>query len=215
MSSNFTFNLKLLESLFPDLSIRQDSSALGATSATSALYSYIISRNYPAKLRVLEAGSGCGILSIMLALANPDWDISGIEIQPQLHALAEANAAALKLKINFSEADLRAYKCEQPYDLIVSNPPWQKLGSGLISPNAERAICRSEMLCTMQDIFALCHRTLTQSKEAILLYPHTRQTELQTLAEASGMKILAISPADSNCNVFHLHSSQTQKTSFQ
>lgn len=184
--------------------IMQDCQSLGASSATAELYAYTCKALNKARLRVLEAGSGSGVLSILLAQANPDWELCGIEIQPHLCALAQANAASLNLDISFLEADLRLY-AGNPADLIVSNPPWQKLGCGIISPNPQRAICRSELLCSMPDLLEFVWCNLKPLGEAILLYPPSRGKELLSLAVEYGFKVESSLPHSKSCQIFHLY----------
>lgn len=182
----------------------QDACALGATNATAALFDYVNTNVKARKHRVLEAGCGSGVLSIMLARAHPEWDVHGIEIQPHLNAMAQANAEALSLKISFSEADIRSFTSSEQFDLIVSNPPWQKLGHGIQSPNRERAICRSEILCTMPDILDCCSRNLKPEGQAILLYPPSRLADLLQMAPLSGLSLEATVPVDKSCRIYTL-----------
>lgn len=184
--------------------ILQDSSILGATSATDALYKYACSNFTEPKLRVLDLGSGSGVLSILLSLANPDWVIRGIEIQPRLCAMAKDNAAELGLKVLFTEADICSYTNPVMYDLIVSNPPWQVVGKGLLSPNPERAISRSEILCTMDNLLTCCKRNLILGGQAILLYPPARSAELMNNAQQAGFNLIRSVPVDKSCQIFHL-----------
>jgi len=184
--------------------ILQNSSALGVTSATAALYEYITTSFDDAKLRVLEAGSGSGILCIMLHLIHPHWDITGLEIQASLHNLAQANAAALKVPVRLLCTDLRDYADEHKYDLIVSNPPWQKTGQGLVSPKLERAICKTELHCTMPDLLAFCQRNLNTKQHAVLLYPISRQQELLNEAGIAGLRLINKVSVDKTTMIFHL-----------
>ena len=43
--------------------------------------------------RILDLGSGCGVIPLILAYRNPTASITGLEIQPELAALARKNAA--------------------------------------------------------------------------------------------------------------------------
>ncbi len=190
--------------LQPSASIYQDKRALGVTSATAALYEYITSNFSHHRMRVLEAGSGSGILSIMLQRSFPAWDITGLEIQASLHSLAEANATSLNLPVKFVCADLRSYTDADQYDLIISNPPWQKAGHGLVSPNPERAISRTELCCTMPGLLAFCERNLGESKQAVILYPPSRQAELIHEATKSKLNLLNCLAVDSSATIFHL-----------
>jgi tRNA1(Val) A37 N6-methylase TrmN6 len=184
--------------------ILQDSQLQGVTSATAALLEYIESNFIQPDLKVLEAGSGSGILSIMLKLGNPSWQLSGIEIQARLHELAEHNAASFNAEVRFMCADLCNYDAGDVFDLVVSNPPWQKTGNGLLSPNMERAICRSEVMCNMHQVLAFCQRNLKACKDAVLLYPSSRATELHSEAAKLNMVAVHQLTIDKSTSIFHL-----------
>lgn len=167
----------------------QAPNALGATSATAALYAYLLKQDLPRNSLVLELGSGSGVLSIMLALQRPDLAITGIEIQKELCAISCHNASGLQLSIAFLHQDLRTYTAPRPFQLIFANPPWQVLGKGIISPNPLRAASRSETSCTMSDVFACLSRNLASDGQAILLYPPSRASEASAIANQYGLQL--------------------------
>ncbi len=129
----------------------------------------------------------------MLALQRPGWRVEGLEIQPELVALARQNAAQCGLKIAFHEGDICSFT--HPYDLIVSNPPWRPLGSGKPSPSEARNISRFELLCSMSDVLACVKRNLSPSGDALLLYPQSRTDELARGAKNSLLDISSLFPA--------------------
>jgi tRNA1(Val) A37 N6-methylase TrmN6 len=145
--------------------------------------------------RVLELGSGNGIVSIMLALQRPHWKIDAIEIQPGLHALAVKNAALCNVRVNFMPFDLRDYDSGQKYDLIVSNPPWQKHGTGRQSNYPSRNISRHEISCAVPDVLNCAKRNLHPAGALILIYPGNREGEIRSQAENSLLDIISVSPA--------------------
>jgi tRNA1(Val) A37 N6-methylase TrmN6 len=161
---------------FPDQIIRQDPSALGASRATQLLYDAAINEFTGIPLRVLELGCGSGTLSIMCALARPLWQITAIDIQPHLIELAQANAEGCKVDISFLVQDLKQHQGE--YDLIISNPPWQKLGSGIMSPSLSRNLSRFELACNLADLIRSLQLCLVPTGSALLIYPESRNQDL-------------------------------------
>lgn len=157
--------------------IWQDSQSQRASHASQMLIDSALAlfpQNSPR--RVLELGSGSGVISIMCALARPLWQITGIEIQPHLHSLALENAANCQLPVSFELQDLRRHQGE--YDLILANPPWQKAGCGRLSPLESRNLSRIELACDMKDILACIRRCLAPRGTALLLYPSARKADL-------------------------------------
>jgi release factor glutamine methyltransferase len=76
--------------------------------------------------RVLDIGTGSGILAITLALELPDASITATDISPDAISVAKQNARALGAadRIRFAVSDLFAALDSQHFDCIVSNPPY-------------------------------------------------------------------------------------------
>lgn len=79
-------------------------------------------------LRVLDIGTGSGCIAIALARALPFAEVTATDISAGALAVAAQNARALKVKIDFVEADILKADTEKTlmkeYDVIVSNPPY-------------------------------------------------------------------------------------------
>lgn len=89
--------------------------------------------------RVLELGSGAGIASLCLAVRVTDCDVLGVEIDPELVAMASENAQAngLEKRVRFVVGDATVFDGSPPFDHVFFNPPFHAPG-GEISPNAQR-----------------------------------------------------------------------------
>ena len=75
--------------------------------------------------RVLDLGTGSGVIAITLALECPDATVIGTDQSPGALAIARENAAALGAVAGFLAGDWwSAVDDEPPFDLIVSNPPY-------------------------------------------------------------------------------------------
>lgn len=83
-------------------------------------------------LRIVDVGTGSGIIAITLVLEVPDADVYAIDISEQALQVATQNAEKLGADVTFVQGDLLTpVMNEQPFDVIVSNPPY--------IPNAEEA----------------------------------------------------------------------------
>ncbi len=143
------------------------------------------------ELRALDLGSGCGIVAIMLALQRPLWKIEGLEIQADQVSLARENAEICGLNINFHNGDMRSFVGQNPFDLIVSNPPWLIPGSGKPSPNPTRNFSRFELLGGMEEVLTCVKRNLAPRGDALLLYPQTRVAQLDSLSQKTMLDIIS------------------------
>lgn len=151
-------------------------------------------------IKLLELGSGNGIISIMLSHYHPKWVILGIEIQTHLIELSRDNAKLSETSPTFIEADLREFISSSKYDLIVSNPPYFSKDKGRISPIQERAISRHEITCNMMDILECIKRNLKKDGRAFILYPQNRWSDLDNFAKKVDLKAMKKFVLDSEEN---------------
>src|ERR1700760_3204034 len=79
----------------------------------------------PAPQRLLDIGTGSGILAVTLALELPDASVTATDISAAALAVAQQNARALGAteRVRFLQSDLFEGLREQRFDVIVSNPP--------------------------------------------------------------------------------------------
>ncbi len=100
--------------------------------------------------RIFELCSGCGIIGILLAIANRKSKIFGAEIDATMAEMSMRSAAANGLSAEFYNADIRKYRDGEykhifergAFDIVVCNPPYYKpnMPQGDVSPNATSEI---------------------------------------------------------------------------
>ena len=113
-------------------------------------------RKYPADL-IVDLGTGCGIIPLILAYREPNLKIFGIELQKELADIASSNVKENHMgsTITILRKDLKELKNDMisgPVDLILSNPPYRKAESGRINPDIQRALARHEITVCLEDI---------------------------------------------------------------
>ena len=92
--------------------------------------------------RVLDVGTGTGLIALMMAQRCPDAMITGIDIEPSAAGRAAQNAAQCPWpeRLDVLQADALAYVPSQRFDAVVCNPPFFK--GQLCSPDLARATAR-------------------------------------------------------------------------
>ncbi len=107
--------------------------------------------------KVLDFGTGNGILPILLAAKTAGRYFVGLEIQPELADMAKRSVQMNDLsdRIEIREGDLR--EADQifgraSFDVIVSNPPYMNQNHGLTNPQEAKAIARHEITCCLEDV---------------------------------------------------------------
>jgi release factor glutamine methyltransferase len=78
----------------------------------------------PEVARVLDYGTGSGVIAVVLAKERPDWTLSAIDCSPTALSVARENAAHHEVGITFLQACDLSCVSGQSFDLIVSNPPY-------------------------------------------------------------------------------------------
>jgi len=133
--------------------------------------------------RIIDLGTGCGIIPLILTFQKKAAKVIGVEIQPSLADLARRNAAwnRLSSRIQIWEEDLKKLKKEKwrgRFDLVLSNPPYRKIGSGRINPRQEKALARHEIKATLQDVFQTASDLLKEKGRLVMIYPASRAGDL-------------------------------------
>ena len=78
--------------------------------------------------RLVDLGTGSGIVAVTLALTRPDAEVSAVDISPAALDVARSNAARLGATVRFLAGDWFAPLAGERFDLIVSNPPYVAAG---------------------------------------------------------------------------------------
>ncbi|KPH14605.1 peptide chain release factor N(5)-glutamine methyltransferase [Chryseobacterium sp. ERMR1:04] len=76
------------------------------------------------KLRILDIGTGSGVIPLVLKKHFPEAEVSSIDFSEKALEVAKRNAAFHQLKINFIHGDYLNSELTDYYDIIISNPPY-------------------------------------------------------------------------------------------
>lgn len=111
----------------------------------------------PPQARVVDLGTGTGILPLLLSYYRQPRQVVGVELQEDLAALAVRNVEmnSLQEKIRIVQGNLKdapSVLGKGSFDAVVSNPPYQKKGTGLLGPDLSEALARHEIACTLEDV---------------------------------------------------------------
>lgn len=107
--------------------------------------------------RVLDLGTGGGIIPLLLSALHEGLHITGLEIQPET-----ADMAARSIALNRLESHVRIdcgdYKQvaslygHGQFEVVTSNPPYRERGRGLVSPSDSRAAARHELQGSLSEV---------------------------------------------------------------
>ncbi len=92
---------------------------------TAGLVDMVVAACPQEDLRVLDVGTGSGAIAIALARNLKFPQVTAIDVSPAALEIARENAAMLKAKVKFVEADVFSWTpAPESFDVIVSNPPY-------------------------------------------------------------------------------------------
>ena len=133
--------------------------------------------------RVLDLGSGSGVLSILLAVRFRPGEIVGMEIQEHLAEMARRTAAMNHLEdivkiIPGDAANIGDFFPPQSFDVVVSNPPYRKTRTGRTNENREKTVARHEIQGSLFLFLRSAFHALRDGGEVYLVYPAARAVEL-------------------------------------
>ena len=102
--------------------------------------------------RILDIGTGSGLMAVMAAQRCADARITGIDVDPDCVAQARDNAAASPWgdRIAIERCPLQSFEAAEKFDAAISNPPY--FVDSLLPPDAARTSARHTVSLTFDDI---------------------------------------------------------------
>lgn len=136
--------------------------------------------------KVLDLGTGTGILPILLEAKTKGEHFTGLEIQEESADMARRSVAYNRLeeKINIVTGDIKeAAQLFGPasFDVITTNPPYMINDHGLKNDADAKTIARHEILCTLDDILRESAKVLKEGKGRFyMIHKPFRLAEIMT-----------------------------------
>jgi tRNA1Val (adenine37-N6)-methyltransferase len=139
--------------------------------------------------RILDIGTGSGLLALMMAQRFGNAEIDAVEID---------EASALEAKLNFEQsrwserlhlihADFATYKVDNPYELIVSNPPFFQ--NDLLSGDARKDQARHGQQLPLEMLIQRSAEILSENGKLSLVMPADLLPRIEALLPAKGLAI--------------------------
>ena len=137
----------------------------------------------PRNSRVLDLGSGCGTLGLLLCAKDAGCHVTGVELEEKNHLKALENIRRNRLDARMESicADLRSVSerfSPGSFSCCISNPPYFSGGAS----SRTHAIARQESCCTPDDLLRCGARALKFGGDFFLVHKPERLAELITIA---------------------------------
>jgi tRNA1Val (adenine37-N6)-methyltransferase len=142
--------------------------------------------------RMLDIGSGCGIIPVYMANKGFRNPITGVEIQKDLFRLSlkncEMNGCSNIEFLNYDISSQWNLLENRPFHVVVSNPPYTRQETGRKSPGESRCIARHESHLTLSGLMALSSRLLRTKGRFYVIYPSKRLGEIISSARENRLE---------------------------
>lgn len=143
--------------------------------------------------KVLDLGTGTGIIPILLSAKTQAAHLTGLEIQEESVDMARRSVAinGLEEKITIVQGDIKeAGKLlgSASFDVVTCNPPYMIGQHGLVNPQVPKAIARHELLCTLEDVVAQTAKLLKPGGNFFMVHRPFRLTEIMVLLHQYGLE---------------------------
>lgn len=139
--------------------------------------------------RVLDLGSGCGTLGLLLCAKNDTCQVTGIELDPAAHEMALQNAKANGLDARLTSicADVKSLSTEitpGSFHCCVSNPPYYSAG-----PQSQKTpLARRDDRLPMEDLFRAAARFLRYGGDFYLVHKPELLAQICALGSANSLE---------------------------
>ena len=136
--------------------------------------------------KVLDLGTGTGIISLLLCAKTNLKEIIGVEVQEEVCDMAKRtikmNNLEDKFKIICSNIkDLNNNFEKNTFDAIVTNPPYKKENTGIKNLNMQKEISRHEILANLEDFIKISFDLLKDKGEFYMVHHPERLTDIMFL----------------------------------
>lgn len=136
--------------------------------------------------KVLDLGTGTGIISILLCGKTDLSNIVGVEIQREVAEMANKSSKLNNLEnkfkvLNENILNLKNIYDKQSFDVIVTNPPYKEKGTGILNENEKKIISRHEITATLEDFIQVASDLLKDNGEFYMVHRPERLVDIFSL----------------------------------
>lgn len=140
--------------------------------------------------RILDVGTGCGVIALMCAQRNSEARVDAIDIDEASVSEARGNfeSSPWSERLNVKVADFTMSDETDTYDHIVSNPPY--FNSGVNNADSSRLRARHEAALSPAVLLTLGAGMISDSGTISMVVPYERSSEIITAGKECGLSLL-------------------------
>lgn len=169
---------------FKNLKIIQDTNGFCFGIDSVLLSDY--AKNIKKGSKVIDLGTGTGIISILLCGKTELSKIVGVEIQKEVYQMAQKSIKLNHLEnkfeiINQNITDLKDIYSRASFDVVVTNPPYKKENTGLKNEEEKKIISRHEVKATLEDFMQISSYLLKDKGEFYMVHRPERLVDIMSI----------------------------------
>ncbi len=121
--------------------------------------------------RILDIGTGTGLVALMMAQRFPLSQITGMDIDDGAVIQAKRNVelSPFSNRVNVVQADFNTYNTEIKYDSITCNPPYFE--NGALCPDEQRCVARHASSLPFSTLVSKAAQLLTVNGTMSIIIP--------------------------------------------
>lgn len=163
---------------FKRFTIRQQRTAMKVGTDGVLLGAWVGVR--PTDRRILDIGTGTGLIAVMLAQRCPQAEITGIDIDDLSDARENGAASPWGDRLHFVGQAIQEFRPAERYDLIVSNPPFYV--DSLTCPDPGRTTARHTVSLSYEELLDAVVRLLSPGGRFAVVLPTPEAERFRRLA---------------------------------
>ncbi len=144
---------------------------------------------------IVDLGTGTGILGILLSKKVYPKKIIGVEIQEEVAKMAQKSIKLNSLENIFEIINANIKELKLPknyYDVVITNPPYKKVDTGIISKNIKQQISRFEIHANLEDWIKTASELINSNGSFYMVYRVNRLTELFKILNKYNLEVKRI-----------------------
>ena len=143
--------------------------------------------------RVIDLGTGNGVMPLILAYRYPSISVTGVEIQRAMADRAERNVRlnGYEDRISIACMDISSatgHFMPESFDSVICNPPYRAASSGRLSPSREKQIARHELKASLDDFVQVAAFLLKNKGRFACIHLGDRTVDLLTAMRGAAIE---------------------------
>lgn len=136
--------------------------------------------------KVLDLGTGTGIIATLLCEKTELKEIIGVEIQKEVYEMAQKSIQLNQLEnkfriINEDILNLNKIFKKNIFDAIVTNPPYKKKDTGIKNEEEKKIISRHETTANLEDFIKISKDLLKDKGEFYMVHRTDRLVDILSI----------------------------------